>query len=276
MRYALAVDEGVAGPGDWSPLRSAAAVADYTHLRLGPLALGPPRWRSSVGHAHLALAEAHEEIVVVDRITAVQKHPSVDPSDLMSDVRHVLGLEHRHVMRIVGAGIDSEIPYVVRRFRLGRPLDEVLDAGPMTRSLAVALMYPIAEALAFLADAGAAPGLCSVGGFDLRDVWVGFDGGVWVTGHGTRRLRVDEDTDPVERDFASLRRLATLIGRAASTDLRALLDDLQDLEDALVALRRADRDACGLRTEFIGAWMRTHFDNAIRTERARFGLDTLH
>ena len=267
----VAVEEG-----DWSPLRSAATVGEYDHLRLGPLALGPPKWRSSVGQAHLAMADTHDEIVMVDRMTALRNHPDVDPADLMADLRHVLGLGHRHVMRIIGAGIDNEIPYVVRTFRLGRPLDEVLRGGRLDRPLAVALLYPVAEALAFLSQAGPAPGVCAIGGFDLRDVWVGFDGGVWLTGHGTSRLRLDDDLDPVAQDLASLRRLATVIGRATRTNLRELLDEVDDLETAQVALRRADREACGRRAELVGGWMRLHFDEAIQIERAQFGLDTLH
>lgn len=261
---------------EWSPRRSAATVKDYAHLRLGPLALGPPRWRSSVGQAHLALAEAHDEIVVVDRMTALRNHREVDPAELMSDVRHVLGLGHRHVMRVVGAGIDDDIPYLVRRFRLGRPLSAVLDAAPMARPLGVAIMYPVCEALAFLAEAGPKPGACAVGGFDLRDVWIGYDGGVWITGHGSRRLRVDPDQDPVEADLASVLRLATVVGRATRSNLRELLDDVSDLITAQVALRRSDREACGRRAELIGGWMRRSFGDAIWDERAEFGLDTLH
>lgn len=261
---------------DWSPRRSAAVAADYVHLRMGPLALGPPRWRTSVGQAHLALTESHDEVVVVDRMTALRNHPQVDPADLMADLRHVMGLRHRHVMRLIGAGIDDDIPYVVRSFRLGRQLADILGAGSLDRRLAVAFLYPVAEALVFLEQAGPALGSCSVGGFDLRDVWVGYDGGVWLTGHGTRRLRLDADADPVQRDLASLRHLATVVGRATRTNLRELLDEISDLATAQAVLRRADRDACGRRAELVGGWVREHFDEAIRVERAQFGLDTLH
>ena len=276
MQYARLVVAPAVEERDWSPLRSAAVVTDYAHLRLGPLALGPPRWRTSVGQAHLALAESHEEVVVVDRMTALRNRPEVDPDDLMADLRHLLGLRHRHVMRVVGAGIDSDIPYVVRRFRLGRPLAQVLDTGRLDRPLAVALVYPVAEALAFLAEAGPKPGVCAVGGFDPRDVWIGFDGGVWLTGHGSRRLRHDENSDPVQQDLASLLRLATVVGRATRTNLRELLDEVSDLDVAQATLRRADREACGRRAEILGAWMRAYYHDAIRAERAEFGLDTLH
>ncbi len=260
----------------WSPLRSAAAAQDYNHLRLGPLSLGPPRWRSTVGQAHLALGDAHDEIVVVDRMTSLRNHPEVDAAEVLADLRHVLGLEHRHVMRILGAGIDTGVPYVVRTFRLGRPMADVLDIGRLHRQHAVALMYPVSEALAFLAQAGPSPGACAVGGFDLRDIWVGFDGGVWITGHGTRRLRLDADLDPVGHDLASLRRLATVVGRATRTNLREVIEDVTDVESAHLALRRFDRDACGHRAEIIGEWMRKNFHEAIRVERSQFGLDTLH
>ena len=261
---------------DWSPLRSAAAATDYVHLRLGPLALGPPRWKTSVGQAHLALAESDDEIVVVDRMTSLRNHPDVDADDLMADVRHVMGLRHRHVMKVIGAGIDNDVPYLVRRFRLGRPLSEILDVGRLDRPLAVALLYPIAEAVGFLAEEGPKPGICSVGGFDPRDVWVSFDGGVWLTGHGSRRLRHDEDGDPIQQDLSSLLRLATVIGRATRTNVRELLDDVTDLDTAQAILRRTDREACGRRAEILGAWMRAFYDDAILAERAEFGLDTLH
>lgn len=261
---------------EWAPRRSAATAGDYVHLRLGPLALGPPQWRTSVGQTHLALADGDEEVVMVDRMTALENHPAIDPADVMADLRHVLGLAHRHVMRVVGAGIDNDIPYVVRRFRLGRPLVEVLKVGPLDRCLGVALLYPVAEGLAFLGGAGPAPGACAVGGFDLRDIWVGYDGGVWITGQGTRRVRLEADADPVQEDLTSLRRLASVVGRAARADLRSALDEVADLPSAQQALRRADREACGRRAELLGGWMRGAFGEVIQAERAQFGLDTLH
>ena len=258
---------------DWSPLRSAALPDDYAHLRLGPLALGPPKWRSTVGQIHLALADAHDEVVMVDRMNTARARQRLDPSEILADIRPVLGLSHRHVMRVIGAGIDADVPYVVRHFCLGRPLSQVVDAGPIDDRLAVALAYPVAEALAFLASSGPQPGVCAIGGFDMRDVWVGFDGGVWMTGQGTYRVRGETVRDAIARDLAALRRMIKVLGLSS---LSETLRPISDATEAQRALRKADREACGRRAELLGAWMRAIYGDVIHTERASFGLRTLH
>ncbi|MEL7368835.1 MAG: hypothetical protein AAFN74_07990 [Myxococcota bacterium] len=276
----VAVDES-----DWSPLRRAALTQDYGYLRLGPLALGPPKWSNSTGQTHLALTETDEEILLVDRMILASDHSEFDVNAMMDNLRHVMGLEHRHIMTIIGAGIDDEIPYVVRRFRLGRPLADVIATGQIDGSLAVALLYPIAEALVFLADAGPQPGVCSVGDFDARDVWIGFDGGVWLMGQGAADLRKlsrpssfegASNDEPLVRDLEAFKRLAKTIGRVAKRAVEEVLLPVEDLSAAQVALRRFDREACGRRPTLIGTWMRRHFSDEIQNERAAFGLQPLH
>lgn len=111
-----------------------------------------------------------------------------------------------------------------------------------------------------------------MGGFDARDVWLGFDGSISVTGTGFQTLREVECPLTADLDalFVLMDDLGGWLGRAFAPT-RPL-----GLEEVARALRRSHREACGRRTSFVGAHVRAIFPEAVLRERSFFGLTTLH
>ncbi len=65
--------------------------------------------------------------------------------------RHVLGrLEHKHIARLIGGGVEEGTPYVAMEYVQGRRLDEVCDDPATTVTTKIALVLQLCEAVAYI------------------------------------------------------------------------------------------------------------------------------
>lgn len=195
---------------------------------------------------------------------------------LLADVAHVIGLRHRHISTVIGAGIEDEVAYVVRGHRLGRTLAQVLDfVTRLPIGVASGILYAVAEAVAFLAEEGASPGVCSMGGLDAHDIFLGFDGTIELVGTGLQAARC-ERKEPTAADLQALLLLAEQLGLREDKALNEKLTKVSSLEEVAFMVRRAHRESCGFRQQRVGAFLRLHFADEILVERSGFGLTTIH
>lgn len=264
-------DARVTLANEWSLKRHRVSAAAFGRGQLGPYRLGRPVRTTAVGEVVLALHEADPRVVELELLDPL-KLPTLE-APILQDVNHVLGLEHRHLSLVLGAGVHDGSVYLARVHRLGRTLSEVMEGAAGQRRVGPGIAYAVAEVLAFLAEEGPHPGACTMGGFDAQDVLLGFDGQVSLLGLGLRSLR---EPDRPDADAHSYRRLVCDLDGWLGTDLGAFCPADRSLSEAREALRRHFRDPCGHRRALLGQYMRDTFPNTIRNERAFFGLDTLH
>lgn len=262
----------MAAAKEWIPSRHGVDRADFSQGQLGPYQLGRSVRTTQVGEVVLALHDSDPHIVELELLDPLRL-TTFEPK-LLHDVNHVMGLRHRHICTVLGAGVHDSLIYLAREHRLGRPLDQVMDLAPGDMDVAVGVAYSVAEVLVYLADEGPHPGACAFGGFDARDVILGFDGAVGMVGLGLKSLRQPDDP---RADLNGLVDLMRALDRWVGGGLEALVDPLQGgLPELTRRLRTTYREACGLRREHLGAFLRSLFSDSIRNERAFFGLDTLH
>ena len=258
---------------DWTPRRTAVDESAFDAGRLGPYRLGRRIRATSLGEVSIAIGDPFEEVVAIERCHLLGALPPNDTA-LLGDVAHVVGLRHRHLVPVLGAGIESNVPYVVRAHHLGATLADALDAaGSVSLETAAAILHGVLEALAFLAEEGVRPGVCSLGGFDEEDVMLGYEGSVAVTNSGMRLVRCPNG-DPVRADLSSALVLAQTMDTTG--ELASVFDPEAGAREAAIATRRSYRDACGRRNELVGRFLRRHFDRQIQSDRSFFGLSTLH
>lgn len=270
--------EGFEGSGaDWQPQRERVDAALFTQRTIGPYKLGRRLRAVPYGQVTLAIHDGFEEVVELEQYDDLVRTEFAGPEGaLLGDISSAIGLSHRYLIPLIGAGMDGGVPYVVRAHRLGRPLGEVLrQLGSLPAPHAAAVLYPLAEVLAYLADEGAQPGACSPGGFDVQDVLLGYDGSVALLGSGLKLLRCPAG-DPLACDFESLLSLAAELDRRAGTRFLPMVQEAGSPAEAALALRRAERKALGQGPALLGAYLRRHYEEAIREERAFFDLPTLH
>lgn len=263
--------------GEWTPTRDRVDPAGFVGARLGPHRLGRRVRVTALGEVAIALHDQLEEVLEIELLDAASRTPLAGPEGtLLADVAHVVGLRHRHVAAVIGAGIESGTPYLVRQHHLGRTLEQVVDeVGGLPEELGPAILFSVAEAASFLAEQGPQAGVCCLGGFGPGEVFLGFDGTVLLFGAGLWRLRCP-DGDPVEEDMESCQQLACFLDRVAGAPLEKILRGTTDPKAVALTMRRRYRDACGARAERLGTFLRAHYGDIIATERAFFGMPTLH
>lgn len=267
-----AVDEPAV---EWTPRREALDPAAFDCGRVGPYALGPEIRCGPFGPVHLALGAHFDFVLELERVeVSGMDVPNDDyPFDglgprLLERLNYCVGLGHPHVAELLGAGLDGEVPYVLRRHTLGRTLGELmLDDVVPPPEVATGIVFGIAEALDYLAESGPRPGTCGLGGFDGHAVHVGWDGSCRLLGAGyalirDRRLRAD---------FESLRRFA----RCLEPSLGKLIEGAKDLVDAATRLRRWHRDDCAHRRTLASAWLRSVDPEGCAAYRRFFDLRPL-
>lgn len=262
---------------DWQPQRDRVDAALFSSRNVGPYKLGRRLRAVPYGQVTLAIHDNFEEVVELEQYDDLVRTELAGPEGaLLGDVSSAIGLTHRYLIPLIGAGMDGGIPYVVRAHRLGRPLGEVLrKVGTLPTGHAAAVLYPLAEVLAYLADEGAQPGACSPGGFDLQDVLLGYDGSVALLGSGLKLLRCPAG-DPLACDQDALLSLAAELDRRSGANFQAMVGEAGNPAEAALALRRAERKALGQGPALLGSLLRHHYEEAIREERAFFALPTLH
>jgi hypothetical protein len=256
--------------GEWAPMRASVDAERFDRGRIGPYLIGNSLRSTDFGEVSMALHDSLERVVELELFEKLANTPSAGPDGrLMPDLAIASSVEHPNVARIIGAGMEQDTPYVVRPLVLGRTLAQLLaHADPPSKEIAACIVFAVTEGLNALADHGPEPGACSIGGFDHRDVFLAFEGGVLILGSGTKGVRAP-DEDATARDFASLIRLADQLGVNQDLESARTFSELARL------LRYAHRDALAKRRELLGSALRECFDAAINEERAFFGLDPL-
>ncbi len=256
---------------EWRLDRERVSASAFGRGQVGPYRLGRPVRTTAAGEVILALHDRDPRVLELEILDPVRM-PSLDPP-LLQDVNQVMGLEHRHLSGVLGAGIHDGSVYLARVHHVGRTLAEVMETFSGPAILAAGIAYSVAEVLAYLEHEGPRPGASTFGGFDSRDVLLGFDGQVSMVGLGLRALRQPDRRDA---DLQSFRRLAADLDGWLGTDLQAQVPPGPPMADLVRGLRRGFREECGRRREYLGRFMRRSFPNTILDERAFFGLATLH
>lgn len=258
---------------DWTPQRARVDEATFDARRIGPYRLGRRIRVTALGEVRLAIGDAFDEVVAIERCELLGSLGGSERA-LLADVAHVIGLRHPNLVEVLGAGVDGDVPYVVRAHRLGVTLADAHEAAEdVDLATAAAILHGVLTVVGFLAEEGAQPGVCSLGGIDEEDVLLGYDGGVRVTNTGMKLVRCPNG-DPLRADLSSALVLAQALDPSG-----ALADHFGEDADATQTahrIRRAFRDACGRRNELVGGLLRRHFDLQIQADRAFFGLVTLH
>lgn len=253
----------------WILRRTLADPRQFVGGQLGSYRLGPIVRSTVLGEVVVALHDGYEDVVEVERYGALRDTVLAGPEcALMADVAQAAVLRHRYVAPIVGAGVDSGAPYVVRPHRLGRTLRDVVSRAPIDPELAGAILHAAAEGIAWLAEQGPAPGCCSMGGFDESDIFLGFDGEVQLVGIGTKLAR-SPGRDPIEADVEAIQEIAERL------HVR-VIPGVDSAEEAAIELRRTYRATCAERASRIGSLLRARFEADVHRERALFGLALLH
>ncbi len=253
--------------GEWAALRANVDAERFDRQVVGPYKLGLILRPTSYGQVSMALHEAIDRVVELELFEALAGTQAAGPDGaLMPDLAHAASIEHPHVAKIIGAGMEGGAPYLVRPLILGRTLDRVVaQGGPLSIDHAACVGFALSEGLHALAEHSPEPGACSIGGFDERDVYLAFDGGVLILGAGTRSARLrGAFSEAIDRDRESLSQLLKRLG---------LEDDgTRTFAELSRELRHQHRDALARRNELLGSLLRDRFDAAIREEREFFGL----
>ncbi|MEM1023786.1 MAG: hypothetical protein AAGD10_01000 [Myxococcota bacterium] len=257
------------GLGEWKLLRQAVDVDDYPFGLMGPYRVGHKVQATRHGERRLAIMEDDPRVVELEWLA--QEEVGDREQAVLRSIDRSLGLEHRHLAPLLGAGLHEGILYLARPHRLGRSLAQVMREADGHAELAPGILYALAEVVSFLADEGPEPGSCSAGGFDAEDVGLGFDGVLWLRA-GTQALR--EAEAPAEADRVSLLGLCEAVGAWAGW-VGPTPEVGEPIQSWSLRLRKAHRQACGERRVLLGTHLRRHYASAIRIERARFGLSPL-
>lgn len=261
----------------WSTLAAPVDESQFNQGRIGPYRLGPVLRRTAFGEVVLAIQDERVGVVELDLCASLSGTELTSPEGaLMTDLAEVVGLQHRHLAAIIGSGFDEGVPYIVRHHHLGVTLQQLLDAdGEVSNPLAVSVLHAVAEALEFLSRQGSKRGACSLGGFDARDVFLGYDGQILLVGLGLKSAR-KPDVSPVQADLQACFELARRLDAVAGARLTSAIAAARSLKDLERAVRRRDPEACGDATRHVAGALRTRFADRIREERAFFGLSALH
>lgn len=261
----------------WSTLAAPVDESQFNQGRIGPYRLGPLVRRTTFGEVVLALQDERVGVVELDLcVSLVGSELTAPEGPLMTDLAEVVGLRHRHIATIIGSGFDEGVPYVVRHHHLGVTLAQLLENNQeISPSLAVAILHAITCALEFLSREGSKRGACSLGGFELGDVFLGYDGRISLLGLGLKSAR-KPDVGPAQADLQACFELARRLDAASGARLTSAIAAARSLKDVERAARRRDPEACGDATRHVAAALRARFADRIREERAFFGLSALH
>jgi hypothetical protein len=257
----------------WAIRRASVDDDRFGPERVGPYRLGPLVRKTPFGEAVLGLADHGDQIVEIDFLHLLAGSPLAGPDGkLMADLTQVVGLQHRHLVPLVGTGFADGTPYLVRPHRPGRTWSEHAAQTPkVDPGAAAAIAFAVADAIEFLAAQGSQPGACAMGGFDGRDVLLAFDGSVALIGLGLKQARGAHDA--LAADQGSLAAFLEKLDSASGLDLAATAAAAP--EAAARAIRRRHAESCGHSRALVGRSLRRAFDDAIREARAFFGLPSL-
>ncbi len=259
----------------WAVPSASVSASDFITGVIGPYRLGPSVRQTRFGEVIIALEAQRDVVVELDLYDGLADTVLSSPDgSVLLDVAHVVGVHHRHVAPIIASGFAEGVPYVVRAHRLGRTVEQLLEArSSIPLDVAASLLFCAAEAVAFLGEQGPSPGACAMGGVTASDVFVGFDGAIKLVGLGLKRAR--GDGDPIAADIAGLRSLAAALGAASGGGLMVDIADVHTAAGVARAVRRKHGSACAARRRLAATVMRRVFVEEIDADRAFFGLPTL-
>lgn len=263
-------------PVEWTPRRESLDACAFDCGRVGPYALGPEVRDGPFGAVHLAVGAQFDVVLELERVEVDELDP--DPYDspgtrVLDRLNHCVGLRHPHVATLLGAGLDGGAPYLLRGHVLGRTLGDLeRDGFAPPPDVATGIVYALADALGFLAEAGPQPGTCSLGGVDGHAVFLGWDGTIQVHGAGLAVLRRPESAPAgADADFAGL---GTLAARLVP-ELGGLVEEAGGFPDACTRIRRWRRECCAERRERTGDWLRQVDPEGCAAYRRFFALEAL-
>ena len=268
-----------AGPAmladDWSLDEVTIDERHFVVGRIGPYRLGPTLRRTAFGEVILGLRD-EGGLAEIDLLDAFVRTPLAGPDgQIMGDLAHIVGLEHRHIATVIGCGLADGAPYVVRRPRLGQTLSALLDRAPrLSTESCAAILFAIADALAFLAEQGPATGSCSMGTFDADDVFLGYDGSIQLVGVGLKLARGMIEA-PVDGDLSCCFELARRLDAESKAGLVSTIAPAAELAELARYVRKRHGAACAALRRHIAGDLRRYFADDIREDRAFFGLHTL-
>lgn len=250
--------------------------------QVGPYRLGKTIRITAFGEVILGLPSDLENLVEIELFDSLKDTPLVAPeSPFMQDLAAVATIEHRHVRRLLGSGFADGVPYVVRPYRLGRTLAQfgdriVREKNMLDPSTAAGILFAVVDACDFLAEQGEAAGVCSMGGFDARDVFLSFDGSIHLVGLGLKRARLLADESPIQADLKSCFALARYLDELSKGQLTSCVAAARSTAELKKALGKRFGEACANRHRLVGMNLRETFADAVVEERAFFQLPTLH
>lgn len=261
---------------EWALTRKGVDESRFQTGRIGPYRLGTRVRTTALGEVTLALHDHLEPVVELELFDALSHTSLVGPDGrLMADLAQVVGLRHERIAPMIGAGIEGGVPYVVRPHVLGRTLAELVEgADAFDSEFAAAILFAVSDVTHHLSVQGPQAGACSMGGFDARDVFLGFDGSVRMVGLGLKLARCPDD-DSISADFLSCLELARHLDAFSEAGLSTSIADATSAFDIARTLRRRHGSVCAEQAAIVGATLRGVFGEAIQEERAFFGLATL-
>lgn len=258
---------------NWTPTIDRIDTRAFQMGRIGGYQLGPPRRDTRFGRV---LPAVHEHFKSLVEIELLERLPQAAMHDLegafMLQLAHALGLEHRHVATIIGAGLYEGVAYVVQPLILGQTFAALAERAPDEATGVLPLvMHAVVQAAEFLLEAGPLPAACALGGFDARDILLGYDGSVYVTGYGMARFR-SEGKNPRSEDMQSaLRMLESL-----DPSVYQLVVDADGLDDMQTRLRKNFREELGERGALVGRALRRAFADEVASDIDVFGIGVVH
>lgn len=277
---------------DGSPVDPRFPFSVNASFSSGIYCYGPKLRTHAHGEVSLALDMQRHLVVEIDRI-AIELSPEnlAQEVSLMKDLALVSSLRHRHLPEMLGTGISERVPFVVRPFRLGKTLAEVVAANVLPEPVAHGVLFIVAGIIAFLEEHSPYPGACAMGGITSEDIYLAYDGQVTVLGLGYGSLK-ERNLSPAEADLQSLFDLAMLLDNQGNSGLVEAIRSSADLQNIggsgraarlnkteaakiAVKLRKSQPEWCGRAQGAIAAMFRRDFPQDIQKDRAFFGLQTL-
>lgn len=260
---------------DGRPLDSRYPFSVDENFSSGIYCYGPKLRTHAYGEVSLALDMQRALVVEIDRI-ALDLAPENLPNDipLMKDLVLVSGLRHRHLPEILASGVADELPFVVRPFRLGLTLADVMHRHRPDEDLAYGICYVAASVLAFLEANSPFEGACAMGGLTAENLYLGFDGQISVLGLGYKSLKPPAAL-AADADLDALHELARQFEIEGKNPVSALLQSARSLGEAVVLIRKTNPEACAGVQLRLSAMFRREFSEVLQKDRSIFGLQTL-
>jgi hypothetical protein len=236
---------------------------------------GPKLRTHSCGEVSLALDMHRALVVEIDRL-AVSTNMATQNGELplMKDLALVSNVRHRHLPETLGAGVSEQTPFLVRPFRLGKTLTEVLQGQALDEAVAYGLLFVLTDLIAFLDEQSPFAGAFSFGGLQSSDIHLAYDGSIRILGLGYKSLKPAAHA-PQRMDRLSLVSFATQLDIKGKHGLSLSMFEEESPQWVARRLRKQKPQWCARVRELLAGMFRTGFSQDIQKDRAFYGLQTL-